>query len=352
MSIFGRKRKDESNLKDLIDALNKDALNKINNTMEKSPRDQESKKGGNEDDKNPKLNIFCIVKEYWFIISLLTFVYAIYTYIVIYYPVFDYNMPVTIEYIQEQIANGFYKWIFHTVLIVGVQAVSFILPLAAIYNLIKLVERYEKYLPFILICIWIIYFLFMGGRTVYYLTMIIIFPKKISKEIGGIYEIFMDDPCGYSLWGAVTIGSLLCIMCCGICRRGGVQASYNNNLSNNFLFKIFIVVIPFLLFVTFPLWSPMYRPVFLNGGSSVSCISGNNGEEPVDAIPYKYEARGVYVFRGEIKTDGGGREYLHDVNREFLFFEKGYKVTSGACKISSVAILHIPAAAKTSSAAK
>ena len=59
MSIFGRKRKDESNLKDLIDA-----LNNINNAMEKSSRYQESKKDGNEDDKNPKLNIFGMVKLY------------------------------------------------------------------------------------------------------------------------------------------------------------------------------------------------------------------------------------------------------------------------------------------------
>lgn len=336
MSIFGRKRKDESNLKDLIDA-----LNKINNTMEKSPRDQESKKDGNEDDKNPKLNIFCIVKEYWFIISLLTFVYVIYTYIVIYYPVFDYNMPVTIEYIQEQIANGFYKWIFHTVLIVGVQAVSFILPLAAIYNLIKFAECYEKSLRviltllFILIFVWIIYFLIMGGRTVYYLTMIIIFPKKISEEIGGIWEIFTDDPYGYMFWGIVTIGSLVCIMCCGIYRRREAQTSYNSNLSiSNCLFKIFIVAI-LLLFVFFPLWGPMYRPGFLNGGSTVYCISGNNGEKPVDAIPYKYEARGVYVFRGEIKANNEGKKYLSNVNREFLFFEKGYKVTSGACRQAS-----------------
>ena len=288
---------------------------------------------------------------YYIVISV--YIYAIYIYIVIYYPVFDYNMPVTIEYIQEQAENGFYKWIFHTVLIVGVQAVSCILPLTAIYNLNKIVKCYKNCLSFILIFIWIIYFLIMGGGTIYYLTMILIFPKKISEEIGGIYEIFTDDPYGYSFWGAVTIGSLVCIVCCRVCGRRGAQAGYNSNLSKiDYLFKIFIIMIPFLLFVTFPLWGPMYRPAYLNGGSTVYCISGNNGEEPVGAIPYKYEARGVYVFRGEIKTDGRGREYLHDVNREFLFFEKGYKVNSGACKIGSVAILHIPAAAKTSSAAK
>ena len=52
-------------------------------------------------------------------------------------------------------------------------------------------------------------------------------------------------------------------------------------------------------------------------------------------MQYKYEARGVYVFRGEIKANNESKKYLSNVNREFLFFEKGYKVTSGVCRQSS-----------------
>jgi|GEM_PF-1868856 putative NADH-ubiquinone oxidoreductase chain 2 len=326
MSIFGRKRKDESNLKDLIDA-----LNNINNAMEKSSRYQESKKDGNEDDKNPKLNIFGMVKEYWFIVSLLTFVYALYIYIVIYYRVFDYNLPITIEYIQEQIANGFYKWILYSILIAGMQTVSYIPPLMAIGKFIKRwgTNKRRKNIALIMsTIIWVLYCLLMENTSVFYLTTIIILgPKKTRQKIGDGFEVFIYAYGYYIFWIIITT---VTIAYCTLRRKSGSQINYSSNL-----FKICIMVIPFLLFVSFPMWSPMYRPGFLNGGSSVYCISGNNGEKPVDAIPYKYEARGVYVFRGEIKTNNEGNKYLSNVNREFLFFEKGYKVTSGVCRQSS-----------------
>ena len=330
MSIFGRKRKDESNLKDLIDA-----LNKINNTLEKSSRDQESKKDGNEDDKNPKLNIFGIVKEYWFIIPLLTFVYALYIYIVIYYPTFDYDLPITIEYVQEQIANGFYKWILYSILIAGIQTVSYIPPLMAIGNFIKRrsVDKCCKNIMLIISTIlWFFYCLCMENTPVYYLAAIIILgPKKFNQKIeGGFYEVFMNTLLFYIFWIVVTVGTIVYIAYCTLCGKSGSQINCSSNL-----FKICIIGMPFLLFVILPLLSPMYGPGFLNGGSSVYCISGNNGEKPVDAIPYKYEARGVYVFRGKIETNNEGKNYLSNVNREFLFFEKGYKVTSGVCESSS-----------------
>lgn len=326
MSIFGRKRKDESNLKDLIDA-----LNNINNTMEKSPRYQESKKDGNEDDKNPKLNIFGIVKEYWFIISLVTFVYALYIYIVIYYPVFDYNLPITIEYIQEQIANGFYKWTLYSILITGLKAVSYIPPLMAIGEFIKRLnanKRCKNIVLIILTIVWVLYCLGMENSSVFYLTTIITMgPKKTREKIGGVFEVFMDARAEYTFWIIITTATIAYIAYCTPRRKSGSQINYSS-----ILFKICIMVIPFLLFVSFPMLSPMYRPGFLNGGSTVYCISGNNGEKPVEAIPYKYEARGVYVFRGEIKPNNEGKKYLSNVNREFLFFEKGYKVTSGGCR--------------------
>lgn len=342
MSTFERK----NNLKSLTDA-----LNDINKTLKKYNQDQDFRGEGGEVDKNSILNIFDIIKKYWFIIPSVIFVYALYIYIVIYYRVFDYNLPITIEYIQEQIANGFYKWILYSVLIAGVQTVSYIPPLMAIGKFIKQrnASKCCKNINLIILTImWIFYCLCMENTSVYYLTTIIILgPEKTRQKIGEGFEVFMDAPVCYIFWIIITVGTIVYIAYCTLCRKSGSQINYSSNL-----FKICIIVIPFLLFGTFSLWSPMYRPGFLNGGSSVSCISGNNGEVPVGAIPYKYEARGVYVFRGEIKTDGGGKEYLHDVNREFLFFEKGYKVTSGACKIGSVAILHIPTVSKTSSTAK
>ena len=168
----------------------------------------------------------------------------------------------------------------------------------------------------------------MENTSVFYLTTIIILgPKKTRQKIGDGFEVFIYAYGYYIFWIIITT---VTIAYCTLRRKSGSQINYSSNL-----FKICIMVIPFLLFVSFPMWSPMYRPGFLNGGSTVYCISGNNGEKPVDAIPYKYEARGVYVFRGEIKPNNEGKKYLSNVNREFLFFEKGYKVTSGVCRQSS-----------------
>ena len=339
MSIFNRK----NNLKSLTDA-----LNDINKTLKKYNQDQDSRGEGGEVDKNSILNIFDIIKKYWFIIPSVIFVYALYIYIVIYYRVFDYNLPITIEYIQEQITNGFYKWILYSVIFIGIQAVSYIPPFIVIYNFTKqksenkLYRKIKLVLLVLLTILWVMYCIYMENNSVRNLiTIIILGPKKVKQEFGETYKIFMDDPCNYSLWGMVTAGSIVYLY---VCRKGGTQAIYNGNLSiNNSLFKIFIKVlpiVPILLFASSPWWSPVYRPGFLNGGSTVSCIIGNNGEEPVGVIPlgvipYKYDTRGVYVFKGNIEPNNGGGKYLSNVNREFLFFEKGYKVTSGACKSGS-----------------
>lgn len=391
MSISGRKRKDEINLKDLIDA-----LNNINNTLEKSPRDQEPRKDGNEDDKNPKLNIFDIVKEYWFIIPLLTFVYSIYTYIAIYYPAFNYNMPITIEYIQEQTTNGFYKWIWHSVIIAGVRLVLYGCPLWVIFYTYKS-KIFKVLFPF-----WVVYVLSMERVSVFNITTFLtISHDRLIKDNGdswSLWDVFLENPILNSVLILFSVfvplvvfifkpysdffksiyvsmqGFLvyihilnLIVYFCKLCRNLNARFYVSMQehlvyipilncisiglydivillinickLFNDIIKKIRVLRLVFLviifLCVVLPWVGPSYRPSFLNGGSSVSCIYGNNGEEPVEALPYKYEARGVYVFRGEIKTNSEGRQSLHDVNREFLLFEKGYKVTSGVCRQSS-----------------
>ena len=360
MSISGRKRKDEINLKDLIDA-----LNNINNTLEKSPRDQEPKKDGNEDDKNPKLNIFGIVKEYWFIIPLVTFVYSIYTYIAIYYPAFNYNMPITIEYIQEQTTNGFYKWIWHSVIIAGVRLVLYGCPLWVIFYTYKS-KIFKVLFPF-----WVVYVLFMERVSVFNITTFLtISHDRLIKDNGdswSLWDVFLENPILNSIlilfsvfvplvvfifkpdsdfFKSIYVSMQEHLVYIPILNYISIGLYYivillinKCKLFNNIIKKIRVLRLVFLviifLCVVLPWVGPSYKPSFLNGGSSVSCIYGNNGEEPVEALPYKYEARGVYVFRGEIKTNSEGRQSLHDVNREFLLFEKGYKVTSGVCRQSS-----------------
>ena len=74
MSIFERKRK--NNLKNLTDA-----LNDINKTLKKYNQDKDFRGENGEVDKKHKDSILNILKEYWFIISLLAYIYMLYIYI-------------------------------------------------------------------------------------------------------------------------------------------------------------------------------------------------------------------------------------------------------------------------------
>ena len=102
-----------------------------------------------------------------------------------------------------------------------------------------------------------------------------------------------------------------------------------------------------LLIVLFPAFSTGsygYIDVAYRKGY-ISCISSEDGSSSKNGIPISYDSRGVTVFTGEYYLDKS-LEYFNgenlekgyrwrNVHREYLQFEKGYKVTSGACKRSS-----------------
>ena len=71
----------------------------------------------------------------------------------------------------------------------------------------------------------------------------------------------------------------------------------------------------------------------------VSCVRdrSNPNDKGVTALPVSYSDRGVQVFTGEYNSNSkkwknGGENGIH---REYLQFEKGYKITSGACNSGS-----------------
>lgn len=311
MNISGNEHKNKSTTGDIVAA-----INDINNTLGKSI----SKDSG----------IFKKIKELWFIIPLMIFIYAVYMYIPIYYlHLFNYKMSPTIEYIQEQISNGFYKWIIYSIIIVSIRLVSYGFPLLALSSI------NSKCIRIILIVFYFPYVYFMEMNAVFNLTSIFIIPDdeklKDNGELWGLWEIIKDDPCVYILWLVFSIVIPFVMFIIRLCVDDA-------DVRRNICISKFSLVSLVVIFIVLPWIGPSYTPNFLNGGRSVSCISGNNGEEPVDALPYKYESRGVYVFRGEIKTNDEGKQYLRNVNREFLLFEKGYKVTSGVCESGSSSV--------------
>ena len=76
-----------------------------------------------------------------------------------------------------------------------------------------------------------------------------------------------------------------------------------------------------------------------DGSGYASCIKdrSNPDDKGVTALPISYDTRGVQVFTGEY--DSNSKKWKNEgenvIHREYLQFEKGYKVTSGACKSGS-----------------
>lgn len=109
----------------------------------------------------------------------------------------------------------------------------------------------------------------------------------------------------------------------------------------------FYASLVFLLIVLLPALSSMsygYIDVAYRRGY-VSCISSENEGFSKTGIPISYDSRGVHIFTGEYYPDESLKYYngissekgyrWRNVHREYLQFEKGYKVTSGACKSGS-----------------
>ena len=69
--------------------------------------------------------------------------------------------------------------------------------------------------------------------------------------------------------------------------------------------------------------------------ADLSCIKdmSNPNDKGVTALPVSYDNRGVQVFTGEYVS--GEKKWKNDqgmvVHREYLQFDRGYKVMPGAC---------------------
>ena len=118
-----------------------------------------------------------------------------------------------------------------------------------------------------------------------------------------------------------------------------------NSRSDLYIRNVFVIILGLLLIWLFV--SPNGTMDIMNGGygKGVSCVEEwdhkedkNPSDKKVDALPVEYDARGVHVFTGDhiyVVYDGSVTDRWENVRREYIQFEKGYKVTSGACKPSS-----------------
>ena len=118
------------------------------------------------------------------------------------------------------------------------------------------------------------------------------------------------------------------------------------SISRNFIVSICTSLVS-LLIVLFPAFSTGsygYIDVAYRKGY-IACISSDDGSSSKNGIPISYDSRGVHIFTGEYYSDES-LEYHNGINvekgyrwrnvhREYLQFEKGYKITSGACKTGS-----------------
>ena len=103
--------------------------------------------------------------------------------------------------------------------------------------------------------------------------------------------------------------------------------------------KICVLVATFVMMLIINLSGDFVGVINWDGSGYASCIKdrSNPDDKGVTALPLSYDTRGVQVFTGEY--DSNSKKWKNEgenvIHREYLQFEKGYKVTSGVCKSGS-----------------
>lgn len=285
--------------------------------------------------KEPKgpVYFFDFIKQWWTFISLGSFLFMSAIAIRAYTIKFSGNYSVAIDYVQSYTLSGPYKWITYSIIyfLVGVASVG--VPFFLGYRYVQK-QKYKE------------------NQKVWSILCNIVWNCVLSGFIGGILFIFLVlyySGLDIIHWGdAIYISRELLITNIALMfiyifiyhtQRLGVRVVRKEKYEKvyNILFSIIMII---SLFGTLFLSDSDIADILVGGKEGdVSCVkdTSNPEDKGVTALPVSYDARGVQVFTGEYESNvkkwkGEGENGIH---REYLQFEKGYKVTSGVCESGS-----------------
>lgn len=300
--------------------------------------------------------VFSFVKENWNVIIFISFSFMVLVSRNVYTELFSGDTDTAIKFTQEYYSNNLYRVVFYFCMYIIFFA-GLIISLSRIVSYEDIEEKNisgsnkdikELKYPSIplrslqgSVCFTVTAFI------IYFLTDMFTFESFLHEFI--FYVVFF-------VFIFIIMVGLNCFSLRSIKSAHEYLSSSKNesnfykiiifSISRNFIVSICTSFVS-LLIVLFPAFSTGsygYIDVAYRKGY-ISCISSEDGSSSKNGIPISYDSRGVTVFTGEYYLDKS-LEYFNgenlekgyrwrNVHREYLQFEKGYKVTSGACKSGS-----------------
>lgn len=276
--------------------------------------------------KEPKSsvgNFFDFIKQWWFFITIGSYLFMVSISVFVYTDMFSGDIINATDYVQNYVINNSYRVIFF--LIITIMPISMIFyPWFSLSYMFYKEPKGENKSKFEKVCKLINMYIVSFGPLWVIFIVFVIFYSLLSSSL---YPTTLRN--GSQIFNSATVfrmvsgGIILSLVIFGF-----IYATLSG-FSKIFIFVMSIFSI--LLYIFSILF--VFR-IFIFSYSGVSCVvdSYNSKNSGRTSLPVSYDTRGVHVFTGNYDPSTG--KWIN-VHREYLQFEKGYKVTSGACKPNS-----------------
>lgn len=281
--------------------------------------------------KEPKgpVGFFDFIKQWWIFITIGSYLFMVSVLVYAYTDIFSGDIVNATDYVQYYVINNSYRVILFLIITIIPISLFFYPWFSLSYMFYKEPKgenkkKFEKFYKLINMYIksfgpiWVIsivlailcYILSLSSYSTTYRNRNQILSSDIEKKVSSIV-VFMV---------IIFFLSLMIFGCMYLTL---------SDLSNGIIFIIsFFSILLYIgsIFLVFRMVIFSY--------SGVSCVvdSYNSKNSGRTSLPVSYDTRGVHVFTGNYDPGTGKWTNVH---REYLQFEKGYKVTSGVCESSS-----------------
>lgn len=292
-------------------------------------------------DKNNNLNSFLksfkesfeFTKENWFVISSLSIICLCITLVRAYSVTFSGNIGVAAEYVQYYMTGNIYKLVTFISFPIGFIVATIIIPVC----ISTLLIRDNKYGKVKGVLRNALQASVNNNKNLLMRRMlfVILIIFLISSSINFFILYFLVVKIEYVYW---IFTRSLAISFCSLCIPF-IMSTVCVFTGNKVKVKVCVLVATFVMMLIINLSGDFVGVINWDGSGYASCIKdrSNPDDKGVTALPISYDTRGVQVFTGEY--DSNSKKWKNEgenvIHREYLQFEKGYKVTSGVCKSGS-----------------
>lgn len=271
---------------------------------------------------------FKFIKENWLMVSSLLVICLCITLIRAYSVVFSGNIGAAAEYVQYYITGNIYKLIAFISIPFGIIVATVIIPMCVSTVLIrdskygKLEEMSRdiskrrvsviKTLIWHALLIWLFNFL---------ITLSINFSLLYFLVVENKYLFWIFEQSLIISLSSLLIPFVMVIVCASV--------------GDKIKLKVCMLISTFVMLVIINFSGDFVDVINWDGSGYASCIKDrtNSDDKGVTALPISYDTRGVQVFTGEY--DSHVKKWKNDgsnvVHREYLQFDRGYKVIPGEC---------------------